>query len=156
MGCFLDTYHCLDGFLCLIRGWKWHEYAVIRSPASSQGNFSLLGFLLALFISLQLARLIIGSLLWILSGLGLPSISNPVTQKDKNNRNISFWKSLGRPAGEKVLVSFYFIKSTAVSAHKSKLEFLPWQVISTGVHTWCLWMGSLSQQILIFPVLALG
>lgn len=56
-------------------------------------------------------------------------ISNPTTQRDRTNRNISFPKSPALPAGVEGT------GSAAMSEHKSTPEFLSWQVLSTVVHT---------------------
>lgn len=57
--------------------------------------------LLVLFIGIQLSQLITDGRKWSFVGTEWTQtfISNTITWKDKNNRNTSFWKSLGLPAG---------------------------------------------------------
>lgn len=108
MGCFLDRCLGTSGadvpdrtllwcVLMLDEGLKMaRAYCVIHSPASSQGNFSLLFFLLVCYEPTFSAHhwQSFADTEWTEM-----FISNTVTWKDKNNRNISLWKSLGLPAG---------------------------------------------------------
>lgn len=127
--------------------------------ASWQGTLGLLCFL---FLSCLLRPAFPGSslmagesLLWVLSG---PRISFQIPQhrKIKLIKILLFESPWVCLKVRRVLVSFYFIKSTAVSGHKSKLKFLSWQVLSTIVHTLCLGVGVTFSENSHFPSPCLG